>query len=282
MITEIAQIEVKPGLEAEFEAAVKADPHAPNVNFGLGYLYWKLRRYEQAAPAFENEIAVDPQNAQALAYLGDVELKRENPDKALALLTRAIAIRQDIRIAQLDLGVLLTQQKKYPEALAALRRAEQLDPEQPEVHFRLGRLYQAMGDAASWLDPITGRHRRFEHWTSAGDQAVVVAKNLAGDGDLVHTLTEVPYFWSDQYDVKLQSLGTPAPTDDVELLTVGPRNRLLAVYGCEGRLTGVVGFGVTASHVASNPPPASKVFNVDFVITLSSILAPLRRPANLC
>jgi predicted Zn-dependent protease len=64
-------------------------------------------------------------------------------------LTRAIAIRDDLRIAQLDLGVLLTQQKKYPEALVALQRAEQLDPEQPEVHFRLGRLFQAMGDSAS-------------------------------------------------------------------------------------------------------------------------------------
>jgi len=134
---------------AEFEAAAKSDPHASNVNFGLGYLNWKLRRYEPAASAFENEIAVDPQNAQALAYLGDVELKRENPEKAFSLLTRAIAIQSDLRIAQLDLGVLLTQQRKYPEALAALRRAEQLDPEQPEVHFRLGRLYQAMGELQS-------------------------------------------------------------------------------------------------------------------------------------
>jgi len=123
---------------AEFEAAAKADSRAPNVNFGLGYLYWKLRRYEQAAPAFENEIAVDPQNAQALAYLGDVELKRENTEKALSLLQCAIAIRTDLSIAQLDLGVILTQQKKYPQALKALRHAEQLDPEQPEVHFRLG------------------------------------------------------------------------------------------------------------------------------------------------
>src|SRR5260221_2287145 len=133
----------------EFEAAVKADSRVPNVNFGLGYLYWKLRRCDQAAEAFENEIAADPQNAQALAYLGDVELKRENAEKALSLLTRAIAIRTDLRVAQLDLGVILTQQKKYPEALKALRRAEQLDPEQPEVHFRLGRLYQAMGDNAT-------------------------------------------------------------------------------------------------------------------------------------
>src|SRR4029077_15439267 len=83
---------------AEFDAAVKADPHAPNVNFGLGYLYWKFRRYDQAGSAFENEMPADPQNAQALAYLGDVELKRENTEEALSLLTRTISIRTDLHI----------------------------------------------------------------------------------------------------------------------------------------------------------------------------------------
>jgi len=83
-------------------------------------------------------------NAQALAYLGDIELKRENSEKALLLLNRAVGLREDIRIAQMDIGVILTQQKRYQEALYALQRAEKLDPEQPEVHYRLGRLLQAM------------------------------------------------------------------------------------------------------------------------------------------
>ena len=38
------------------------------------------------------------------------------------------------------------QLKKYPEAQAALQRAVELDPTQPDAHFRLGRLYQAMGE----------------------------------------------------------------------------------------------------------------------------------------
>ena len=130
---------------AEFELATKADPRAVNVNFGLGYLYWKMRRYDEAARAFEIELSLDPKNAQALAYLGDIEMKRENSEKALSLLRQAVGLREDIRIAQMDIGVILTQQKQYPDALAALERAEKLDPEQPEIHYRLGRLYQAMG-----------------------------------------------------------------------------------------------------------------------------------------
>jgi NADPH-dependent 2,4-dienoyl-CoA reductase/sulfur reductase-like enzyme len=102
----------------------------------------------------------------------------------------------------------------------------------------------AAGDVAAWWHPALGAHRRIEHWSNAGEQAVAVARNLlAGDGGLTGTDT-VPYFWSDQYGVKIQSLGLPAPDDDVTLMRVGPRERLLAVYGRAGRVTGVVGFGV--------------------------------------
>jgi tetratricopeptide (TPR) repeat protein len=130
----------------EFEIAAKADPHAPNVQFGLGYLYWKMRQYDEAARAFEAELASDPVNAQALAYLGDVELKRSEQEKALDLLRRSLRLRDDLQIAHLDVGVIFTEQKHYREALAALLRAQKLDAAQPEVHYRLGRLYQAMGN----------------------------------------------------------------------------------------------------------------------------------------
>jgi len=91
---------------------------------------------------------VDPGNAQAMAYLGDIELRNGNADKALGLLQKATELNPKLRVALVDLGVILTEQKKYEEALAALLRAEKLDPGQPDVHYRLGRLYQAMGKAA--------------------------------------------------------------------------------------------------------------------------------------
>ena len=40
------------------------------------------------------------------------------------------------------------QQKQFPEALKALRRAVELDPTQPDAHYRLGRVYQALGNSA--------------------------------------------------------------------------------------------------------------------------------------
>jgi len=56
---------------AEFEAAVKVDPHAPNVNFGLGYLYWKLRRYEQGPQRLRMKLRRSAKRPSA-AYLGDL------------------------------------------------------------------------------------------------------------------------------------------------------------------------------------------------------------------
>jgi Flp pilus assembly protein TadD len=57
-------------------------------------------------------------------------------------------VKDDIRITYLDLGAVLAKQKQYADAATALRRAVELDPAQPNAHFRLGRVYQAMGNEA--------------------------------------------------------------------------------------------------------------------------------------
>ena len=88
---------------------------------------------------------MDPDNAQALAHLGDVEMKKNNGDKALALLQQAIQRKNDIRIAYVDAGTILARQKRYPEAASALQRALALDPTEPDAHYQLGHVYRAMG-----------------------------------------------------------------------------------------------------------------------------------------
>jgi tetratricopeptide (TPR) repeat protein len=93
-------------------------------------------------------LSVDSSHAQALAYLGDIEMKQNHPEEALALLGKATRLQDDIRIAYLDLGTILTQQKRYDEAVAALQHAVKLDPAQPDAHYRLAHVYQDMGKTA--------------------------------------------------------------------------------------------------------------------------------------
>ena len=56
--------------------------------------------------------------------------------------------KNDIRIAAIDLGVILAQQKQYSDAVAALQHAVALDPAEPDAHYRLAHVYQEMGKTA--------------------------------------------------------------------------------------------------------------------------------------
>jgi NADPH-dependent 2,4-dienoyl-CoA reductase/sulfur reductase-like enzyme len=63
------------------------------------------------------------------------------------------------------------------------------------------------GDAAAWPHPLAdGELIRIEHWTNAAEQGAAAARNLLGERTPYRA---VPYFWSDQYDVKIQAAGLP-------------------------------------------------------------------------
>ncbi len=98
----------------------------------------------------------------------------------------------------------------------------------------------ALGDVASWRD-ATGHQARVEHWSNVADQARVVVPAMLGQD--VPTNAVVPYFWSDQYDVKIQCLGEPEATDTVHLVEDDGR-KFLAYYERDGVLVGVVGGGM--------------------------------------
>ena len=71
----------------------------------------------------------------------------------------------------------------------------------------------------------------------------------------------VPYFWSDQYDVKFQCLGQPEATDTVHIVEDDGR-KFLAYYEREGVVVGVVGASMpgkvmkTRSKIAAGAPIA--------------------------
>lgn len=98
----------------------------------------------------------------------------------------------------------------------------------------------ALGDVASWRD-ATGHQGRVEHWSNVADQARVVVPALLGRE--VPSVVVVPYFWSDQYDVKIQCLGEPE-ADDVVHVVEDDGRKFLAYYERDGALVGVVGGGM--------------------------------------
>lgn len=102
----------------------------------------------------------------------------------------------------------------------------------------------AAGDVARWPNPLFDEVMRVEHWDNAIQQGRHAAENLfrADNGDVAEPYAPVPWFWSDQYDAKIQFAGRAGP--DVEVVDGSVEDRkFAAVYGREGRVTGVLGIG---------------------------------------
>jgi NADPH-dependent 2,4-dienoyl-CoA reductase/sulfur reductase-like enzyme len=101
----------------------------------------------------------------------------------------------------------------------------------------------AVGDVARWHHPGLGEHVRIEHWTNATEMAdAAVASILAGDGPSA-PYAPIPYFWSDQYGVKMQLAGRTAPGDAVTIVDGSlEERRFVALYHRGGRLAAVLGW----------------------------------------
>jgi NADPH-dependent 2,4-dienoyl-CoA reductase/sulfur reductase-like enzyme len=100
----------------------------------------------------------------------------------------------------------------------------------------------AAGDVASWIHPVSGRRIRVEHRMNAAEQGMAAARTLVGRGE---PYAPVPYFWTDQYDVRIQAHGM-FPMGATHTVVAGEvrAGRFAALFAHEGRITGVVGWNL--------------------------------------
>jgi 3-phenylpropionate/trans-cinnamate dioxygenase ferredoxin reductase component len=105
----------------------------------------------------------------------------------------------------------------------------------------------AIGDVASWRHTL-GHQVRVEHWSNVADQARALVPAMLGQD--APAAVSVPYFWSDQYDVKIQCLGEPEATDTVHVVEDDGR-KFLAFYERDGVVAGVVGGGMPGKVMKS-------------------------------
>ncbi len=123
----------------------------------------------------------------------------------------------------------------------------------------------AVGDVARWTHPGYGATVRIEHWTNAVDQAEAAVRTLL-EGDQAPPYAPTPYFWSDQFGVKIQFVGETRPGDQLMILEGDPADdRFVAAYGRGGRLVAALGVRRPARVMALQrliaaggpfPPPA--------------------------
>ena len=90
----------------------------------------------------------------------------------------------------------------------------------------------ACGDVANAWRPSLSRHARVEHWTSAAGQAAAVARAIM-EREQPHD--DVPYFWSDQFGLRLQHVGHAEHWAAVEI-EGGPDSFTARYRGADGTL----------------------------------------------
>jgi NADPH-dependent 2,4-dienoyl-CoA reductase/sulfur reductase-like enzyme len=106
----------------------------------------------------------------------------------------------------------------------------------------------AAGDVARWPNALfndpggaLADTMRIEHWSNASEQARhAVLTLLAGDSG-GEPFGPVPFVWSDQYDLKIQSAGVVAGADETKIVSgsLGDR-KFVKLYGRKGRLMGAL------------------------------------------
>jgi tetratricopeptide (TPR) repeat protein len=163
------------------KAAAELLKGSAQLELALGVACYGLRRFDDAAAAFLRTIAVAPETEQPYAFLGKfldqvpsrlpeitrraieyqvshpssftgyflhakaLNAQASDPDAALKLLEKALAIDDRDAAAHFELGSMLDRLRRYEDAAREFERAVALAPSDAAAHYRLSRLYDRLG-----------------------------------------------------------------------------------------------------------------------------------------
>ena len=100
----------------------------------------------------------------------------------------------------------------------------------------------AVGDVARWYHAGLGTSVRLENRSNAVEQGMAVAANIMGKD---RPYTPVPFFWTDQFDTKIQMHGFISPDAEVAILEGDPaKGQFMAAYGRHGKVVGVLAWNM--------------------------------------
>ncbi len=106
----------------------------------------------------------------------------------------------------------------------------------------------AAGDIARYPEPFTARPVRIEHWVHAQRQGRTAARNMLGRDE---AFTEVPFFWSQHYDVPVNYVGHAERFDGVQVKGDLMKRDAVVAYREAGRIAAVVTVGRDGDNLAA-------------------------------
>jgi tetratricopeptide (TPR) repeat protein len=173
--------------QGDYELAIAAyrqvaalDPGRPGIHFRLGRALLS-RSPEEARRAFEQELQVDPTNANAAYELGELHRKAGEIEEARRHFELALKNYPDFEEAQVGLGKTLIALDQPALALPHLQKAVSMNRENEVTHFQLWRAYKALGNAAE-QEKALAEFRRLQSQKSRREQAVFQRREVTQQG----------------------------------------------------------------------------------------------------
>jgi len=139
----------------EYHEVLKLEPQRPGIHYRIGRSllgrYWQRHSSEDLTAAekeFEQELQIDPANANSAYELGELRRKANRFDEAQQYFERALQHYPDFPEAQLGLAAVLQAKKLNDQAVIHAQRAVAIDPENEVGWYRLAQIQKALGNNA--------------------------------------------------------------------------------------------------------------------------------------
>ena len=133
----------------EYQKAIERNPNLAGLHYELGEALLQESHVEpgltKAQQEFERALALNPADSTSECELAKIQLLRANLNVAHDYYAGVQKLNPRTSCANLGLAGLLIDEGKAQEALSYLQTAVQIDPYDPEIRWRLTRVYRQLG-----------------------------------------------------------------------------------------------------------------------------------------
>jgi tetratricopeptide (TPR) repeat protein len=160
---------------AIYKKILEENPKLRGIHFRLGRAALSQPESptsaEDAKKEFEQELAIDPVNAAAEFWLGEIARREGQWDDAISHFTSAAKLDSNYAEAFLALGMALNSAGRFPEAIPQLEQFVKMSPEDPAGHYQLSIAYARTGRKEDFVREITLHKQLLEKKQAAANAA---------------------------------------------------------------------------------------------------------------
>jgi tetratricopeptide (TPR) repeat protein len=160
--------------EALYKDILTKMPDFAPAHFNLGYVYRAKKDFAAAEASFQKALALEPARADTHVALAGTYRAMGDAQKALDVLVKGASQFESDGGFQYELGIGYLNAGKNDEAVAALKKAESLDPANIEIQFYLGTLAVARAD----MKEATARLEKYVAGTNQNARNLATAQGI--------------------------------------------------------------------------------------------------------